>query len=249
MKSRLARYGSCAQVMPIPRILQAFKPCAPLPLYPLELPFHPAQESQTPPAIVPMEIGEYPPKQRVLPGMILANNSGFLPPGYLVCNGAEISRETYEILFKIIGTYYGDGNYTTTFNLPQLSNTSNPNTIYIIKYDLYSDTVPHCPPVPSGSNTMPVSPTEINIQILCYPLNYVPPPGTILFNQTDSLPPGYLACDGALISRETYSVLFNMIGTYYGDGFGTTMFNLPNLVNGNSPPYRYIIRYLNPMDN
>lgn len=42
------------------------------------------------------------------------------PDGYLVCNGAEISRETYADLFAAIGTTFGTGDGATTFNLPDL---------------------------------------------------------------------------------------------------------------------------------
>lgn len=37
---------------------------------------------------------------------------------YLLCDGSEVSRATYAALFAAIGTRYGDGNSTTTFNLP-----------------------------------------------------------------------------------------------------------------------------------
>jgi microcystin-dependent protein len=43
-------------------------------------------------------------------------------------------------------------------------------------------------------------------------------------------PVGWLKCDGAAVSRATYSVLFGIIGTTYGVGDGSTTFNLPNLV-------------------
>ena len=42
-------------------------------------------------------------------------------------------------------------------------------------------------------------------------------------------PIGYLICDGTAVSRTTYSDLFTTIGTIYGDGDGSTTFNLPNL--------------------
>lgn len=42
------------------------------------------------------------------------------PDGYLVCNGAEISRETYAYLFAVIGTTFGSGDGSTTFTLPNL---------------------------------------------------------------------------------------------------------------------------------
>ena len=42
------------------------------------------------------------------------------PNGYLVCNGAEISRDTYADLFAVIGTTFGNGDGSTTFTLPNL---------------------------------------------------------------------------------------------------------------------------------
>lgn len=42
-------------------------------------------------------------------------------------------------------------------------------------------------------------------------------------------PTGYLLCDGAAISRTTYSDLFGIVGTTYGIGDGSTTFNIPDL--------------------
>jgi len=42
------------------------------------------------------------------------------PSGFLKCNGAAVSRSTYADLFAAIGTTYGAGNGSTTFNLPDL---------------------------------------------------------------------------------------------------------------------------------
>lgn len=43
-----------------------------------------------------------------------------IPTGWLECNGAAVSRTTYANLFAVIGTTYGAGNGTTTFNVPDL---------------------------------------------------------------------------------------------------------------------------------
>ena len=43
-----------------------------------------------------------------------------------------------------------------------------------------------------------------------------------------SIPTGWLACDGLAVSRVTYLDLFNVIGTTYGVGDGSTTFNLPD---------------------
>lgn len=42
------------------------------------------------------------------------------PPGWLNCNGAAVSRATYAALFAAIGTTYGVGDGSTTFNVPDL---------------------------------------------------------------------------------------------------------------------------------
>ena len=42
------------------------------------------------------------------------------PPGWLVADGSEVSRTTYSALFQAIGTTYGSGDGSTTFNLPDL---------------------------------------------------------------------------------------------------------------------------------
>ena len=40
------------------------------------------------------------------------------PPGYLKCDGAAVSRTVYAALFSVIGTQYGVGDGSTTFNVP-----------------------------------------------------------------------------------------------------------------------------------
>ena len=51
-------------------------------------------------------------------GTIIAVAYTGVPEGYLHCNGAEVSRSTYANLFSIIGTIYGGGDGSNTFNLP-----------------------------------------------------------------------------------------------------------------------------------
>lgn len=48
----------------------------------------------------------------------IANNTPKIPDGFLLCNGAAVEREKYKKLFEVIGTTYGAGDNTTTFNLP-----------------------------------------------------------------------------------------------------------------------------------
>jgi len=52
----------------------------------------------------------------------LSGVSPVVPPaGYLLCNGAAVSRSTYADLFAVIGESYGPGDGSTTFNVPSLA--------------------------------------------------------------------------------------------------------------------------------
>ena len=53
-------------------------------------------------------------------GKIIMFAGSTAPEGTLYCNGAAISRTTYSELFAAIGTTYGAGDGSTTFNLPDL---------------------------------------------------------------------------------------------------------------------------------
>lgn len=62
--------------------------------------------------------------QLVPTGTILAFGGVTAPNGFLMCNGSAISRTTYANLFAVLGTRYGVGNGSTTFNLPKLNDGS-----------------------------------------------------------------------------------------------------------------------------
>jgi microcystin-dependent protein len=51
-----------------------------------------------------------------------AGTSGAVPGGWLLCEGQEVSRTDFAVLFSRLGTTYGGGNGSTTFNLPNLQN-------------------------------------------------------------------------------------------------------------------------------
>lgn len=62
-------------------------------------------------------------ENRFVPSGILAPFAGAendVPAGWLLCFGQAVSRTTYADLFTAIGTLYGAGNGSTTFNLPDL---------------------------------------------------------------------------------------------------------------------------------
>ena len=53
-------------------------------------------------------------------GVVQAFAGKTIPSGWLLCDGSAVSRTTYAALFAVIGTTYGAGNGSTTFNLPNL---------------------------------------------------------------------------------------------------------------------------------
>lgn len=68
----------------------------------------------------------------------------------------------------------------------------------------------------------------IDFHIADTSIHFTMPPGSILLYAGNSVPSGFLACNGAAVSRTTYANLFSAIGTLYGVGNGSTTFNLPN---------------------
>lgn len=54
-------------------------------------------------------------------GVLLPAALAAAPAGFLLCDGAAVSRTTYKALFEAIGTAYGVGDGSTTFNVPNLT--------------------------------------------------------------------------------------------------------------------------------
>ena len=162
-RPRLSRYNTncCYQVMPVPVIpLCAVSCCMPQPICEYNKLIEPCISTITVSAAAiieaptiktsiieaplirasaiqpnPLQIPDYSPE---LPtpssGTILTNTTKTIPSGYLAADGTEQSRAIYSSLFSVISTHYGDGDGTTTFNLPNLSyEDSNCVVSYIIK--------------------------------------------------------------------------------------------------------------------
>ena len=53
-------------------------------------------------------------------GSIIAYGSTTVPTGWLACDDSAVSRTTFSVLFAVLGTSYGAGNGSTTFNVPDL---------------------------------------------------------------------------------------------------------------------------------
>ncbi len=54
------------------------------------------------------------------PGFIKAYGGAGAPSGYLLCDGAAVSRSVYASLFSVVSTNFGGGDGSTTFNVPSL---------------------------------------------------------------------------------------------------------------------------------
>jgi microcystin-dependent protein len=54
------------------------------------------------------------------PGVIDTCGMAVAPNGWLLCNGAAVSRTTYSVVFGVIGIVFGAGDGATTFNVPDL---------------------------------------------------------------------------------------------------------------------------------
>ena len=54
-------------------------------------------------------------------GAVVAFAGSTTPDGWLLCDGSAVSRTTYAALYAVIGTTYGSGDGSTTFNLPNLT--------------------------------------------------------------------------------------------------------------------------------
>lgn len=67
------------------------------------------------------------------PGIITIYGGGSAPSGTLPCDGSAVSRTTYSALFSVVGTTFGVGDGSTTFNVPTIAD-ADPGAAYYIFY-------------------------------------------------------------------------------------------------------------------
>lgn len=67
-----------------------------------------------------IQLSSYSNKDSTPIGTLIYSFSEVPPHGYLVPNGAEVSRSLFDALFSVIGTRFGEGDGKTTFNLPDV---------------------------------------------------------------------------------------------------------------------------------
>lgn len=66
------------------------------------------------------KLGGHSPQWWMPTGMVVPYAGAAAPDGWLLCQGQAVSRTTYAQLFSVIGTTYGSGDGSTTFNLPDM---------------------------------------------------------------------------------------------------------------------------------
>jgi microcystin-dependent protein len=54
------------------------------------------------------------------PGLMMMFGAAAAPSGWLLCDGSAVSRTVYSLLFAVVGTTYGVGDGSTTFNVPDM---------------------------------------------------------------------------------------------------------------------------------
>jgi microcystin-dependent protein len=79
---------------------------------------------------------------------------------------------------------------------------------------------------PNGDNSKKIANTEF-IQALA---SILVPVGCVQAFAGNTVPNGWLFCDGSAVSRTDYADLYAVIGDTYGAGDGESTFNLPDLV-------------------
>lgn len=70
---------------------------------------------------------------------------------------------------------------------------------------------------------------DLSSKTVTLPATIALPAGAVMAFAMNTAPTGWLACNGAAVSRSTYSALFSAVSTTYGNGDGSTTFNLPDL--------------------
>ena len=144
----------------------------------------------------------------------------------LANGGKAVPRKVLNALFKLVGDwsfYYQNGG---------IASYSSDLDYVVGRVVLYTDgNLYKC--IQANSSTAPKAPTDSaywsKISLLSDFTEFGFNTGDIKIHTTSTVPNGWLLCNGAGISRTTFSNLFAEIGTTYGTGDGSTTFNIPDL--------------------
>ena len=110
----------------------------------------------------------------------------------------------------------------------RLRDTSNSNFIAIqAPSNVSSDITLTLPSSDGNANDVLQSDGSGNLSFAALP--QAVPTGSVHLMATTTAPSGYLKCNGAAVSRTTYADLFAIVGTTWGEGDGSSTFQLPDL--------------------
>ena len=110
----------------------------------------------------------------------------------------------------------------------RLRDTSNSNFVALRAPDnVSSDVTLTLPSTDGDANDVLQSDGSGNLSFTALP--QAVPTGSVHVMATTTAPSGYLKCNGAAVSRTTYADLFAIIGTTWGEGDGSSTFNVPDL--------------------
>ena len=110
----------------------------------------------------------------------------------------------------------------------RLRDTSNSNFVALRAPDnVSSDVTLTLPGTDGDANDVLQSDGSGNLSFTALP--QAVPTGSVHVMATTTAPSGYLKCNGAAVSRATYADLFAIIGTTWGEGDGSSTFNIPDL--------------------
>jgi microcystin-dependent protein len=175
-------------------------------------------------------------------GEIRAISFDFPPRGWAFCEGQLLSIAQNQALFSLIGTAYG-GNGQTTFALPDLrervpigagqapglpdyplGTKVGDNTATLTESNLpsHTHTVGNGNTAPAGNG----SPFDNRQPSLAFHF-LIAADGQVLIAPWPQEPVGWAHCDGRLLPRNGYTLLFNSIANLYG-GDGVVNFALPD---------------------
>lgn len=140
------------------------------------------------------------------------------------------ARDLYNELVGAIG-YTGSGSSMQAVKLNTLQTTNKSSLVDAINEVLGS--IPNANKVPIGGTAGQVltknSATDYDMGWTDLAIGDNEPIGSIKLYGGTTAPNGYLFAQGQEVSRTTYSELFSVYGTSFGEGDGSTTFNLPNL--------------------
>lgn len=143
----------------------------------------------------------------------------------LARGGRAIPRSVLNGLFKLLGdwSFYqqngGIASYSNTFDYAVGSFVKYNNELYLCIQENGASS----PKIPTNTSYWSKIPTLSDFDEIGFNT------GDIKIQTTAIIPSGWLLCNGARVSRSTFSNLFTKIGTTYGTGDGSTTFNIPDL--------------------